>query len=255
MSRRNLGLLAVIAVALSTAAAAQMGGGMGGMGQGGMGPGGGMGGHGGRGQGEPSSGEQRPTPPREAKPLKRDKLDKPVTAMFRAADANGDGLVTLDELRGVIDARRDALIRTRFQRVDRDGNGQISLAEFTAWQRGLGSVALSDAQAGGASGGPVPEVIAPELGRDETDRALALVIEPLSATVIAAANTNYDAGLSPDELLAYERARFDKADLNHDGELSPDELRLLEHPDDRRLPRGPGGPGDEGPRGGRRQPD
>lgn len=174
------------------------------------------------------------------KPVKRDRLDKAVTEMFRIADRNGDGLVTFEELKSVIDARRDARIKARFERIDSDHNGSISTAEFFAWQHDMGSVASSEHQPVAEIGGPVSESILPEL--DEDDRALRRLIEPLSAMVIVNANTNYDKGVSLDELLAYERRKFDAADSDHDGMLTMEELRALEPRD-----RGPGGPG--GPMG------
>jgi hypothetical protein len=71
----------------------------------------------------------------------------------------------------------------------------------------------------------VPEIVEPPLGDDEDERALRRVIEPLSATMLVKANTNYDHGVTLAELLAYEEARFEAVDLNRDGELSIGELR------------------------------
>lgn len=209
-----------------------MGGGMAGGMAGGMnGPGGGPPG------GGPGGGR-----PREMKPIKREKLDKPVEAMFRMADSDGDGIVTLQELRAVLEARRDEVIRARFVKIDTNGNKLIEPAEFIAWQRQLGSAALSERD---ADIGPVGEAL--PLGTSESDMMLEQLIEPLSATVIVNANSNYDRGISLEELLAYQRKRFDGADANQDGELSPEEMRSL-MPD--RKERGPGGPGGPGGRGG-----
>jgi Ca2+-binding EF-hand superfamily protein len=180
------------------------------------------------------------------KPIKREALDKAVTAMFRTADKNGDGLVTFEELKSVIEARRDARIKARFERIDSDHNGTISAAEFFAWQHDLGSVASSENQSVADIGGPVSETIAPDLDGDEM--ALRRLIEPLSAMVIVNANTNYDNGVSLDELLAYERKKFDAADSDHDGTLTMEELRALE-PRDRRGPEGGTGGREGGPGG------
>ena len=64
--------------------------------QGSGGPPGGGGGMGGPPGGGPPGGD-RPSKPREMKPIKRAALDKAVTAMFREADANGDGMVTIQD--------------------------------------------------------------------------------------------------------------------------------------------------------------
>lgn len=224
---RTLTALAAITLFSATSALAQMGP-----------PPGGGGGPGGRG-GPPGDGHMK-----EMKPVKRDKIDKPVTAMFRTADANKDGIVTNDELRAIIDARRDTLIHSRFEKVDSNHDGTISQAEFTGWQKQMGSASLSDAQPMLANS-LIPATLEPELGDDPEDRVLGQVIEPLSATVIVNANANYDAGISLDELLSYERARFDKLDADGNGELSMDELRALHGPGD-----GPGNrprPGDGPP--------
>ncbi len=159
------------------------------------------------------------------KPLKREQLDKAVAAMFREADADRNGMVTIDELRAVVESKRNAIIASRFARIDANHNGAISVEEFTAWQKQMGSVASSDVAATGDRGGPVSEAITPQLGDEPEDRMLARLIEPLSVTVITQANSNYDAGASLDELLAYERSRFDAADTDHDGLLTMEEIR------------------------------
>jgi hypothetical protein len=99
----------------------------------------------------------------------------------------------------------------------------------------------SDDAATGDRSGPIVEAVMPDVGED---RALARLIEPLSGTVIARANTNYDAGVSLEELLAYEGKLFDTADTDHDGYLSMEELRP-KGKDGERM-RGPGGPGPMG---------
>lgn len=220
--------------------------GMGGM-DGGMGGMQGMGGGGDMGGGPQGGPEDsgKPAPPRPPKPVKRKQFDKLVTAMFRDADANKDGTVTVAELHSVVEARREATIRARFAAVDANRDGSLSAAEFMTWQKQMGSVASSDAQASGDRNGPIADAILPSPD-GEDDYAIAAMIEPLSGTVIAQANINYDAGVSLDELLAYEGRHFEEADKDKDGELSPDELRPV-RPAGRG--RGPGGPGPGGPGG------
>lgn len=231
-------LLVLAACLLPITAMAQMGPQEGGR------PGGGGGPPGARGDG-PGRGQ----PPRAMKPIKRDAFDKAVTAMFRSADTNRDGIVTLEELRAIIEARRDTLVRARFAKIDSERNQVIDLNEFLAWQRAMGSVALSENQALAGSGGPVPEVLAPELGDDMDDRVLARLIEPLGAVTIVNANTNYDTGASLEEMLAYQRQRFDAVDADKDGAISMEEMRALEGPDRRRGPGGGRPPGGGNPQG------
>ena len=232
----RLVLLVGVALLLPCAAIAQTG-------PGGGGP---DGGRRGGGRGGPPGGRRGAESVAGPKPLKREKFDRVVTTMFRSADTNRDGIVTLDEFRAVIDRRLEAAIRARFARVDRNRDGRIDPDEFFAWQRGMGSVALSEASAVGADGASlIPEVIEPALGDGSDERLLARLVEPLGATVLAAANVNYDTGVTLDELLTYEHKRFDAADVNHDGELTPDETRDLFGSDGRR--------GIDGSFGGRRR--
>ena len=181
------------------------------------------------------------------KPISIEKFDKAVERMFAIADANHDGTVTLDEFNQVISARREAVIRNRFKVIDANHNGQIDFDEFLNWQRKMGSAALSEGMAT-AYAEVVPDSITPELGDSDTDEALMMAVEPLNAVTITNANTNYDAGVTLPELIAYEHIRFNKADTDKDGFLSRQELDAM-RPDRRRGPGGPGGaPG--GPAGG-----
>jgi len=193
-------------------------------GGGGQQQGGGRGGPPGGGRGGPPGGEQRP---REIKPVKRSQLDEAATEMYRSADSNRDGLATLEEVRAIFQARRDAIIRERFTRIDSDGSGAIDEAEFVAWQAQMGSAASVEGDGLPGRDGPVEEALRPDLGDDMEDRMLARLIEPLSATTLVAANTNYDGGISLEEWLAYQRKRFDGADADADGKLTMEEMRSL----------------------------
>jgi len=53
-------------------------------------------------------------------------------ARLTAADANGDGSVTREEMRATMQARRAERADKRFARLDADGNGAITRAEFDA---------------------------------------------------------------------------------------------------------------------------
>lgn len=172
-----------------------------------------------------SAGSLRPGEPRPPRPVRRESFDKVVTAMFRKGDSNRDGTIAVAELRAVIEARRDTVVRERFSRIDSNRNGAISPEEFSAWQKGLGSLALNEATAFGNTGEIVAEMIVPDAGDDPDDVMLANLILPLNATVIAQANTNFDGGASLEELIAFEGKRFEAADSNKDGFLTLDELR------------------------------
>jgi Ca2+-binding EF-hand superfamily protein len=172
------------------------------------------------------------------KPIKRARFEQIVTDMFRAADTNRDGTVTIGELHAIVAARRAVIIKNRFATIDTDRNGAISMAEFTAWQDRMGSVANDEAAATGDTGAPISDAIMPDVGNE---RALAELIEPLTGTVIGSANTNYDAGLSLAELLAYEDKLFDAADTDHDGYLWPQDLRARDQNGGGRMHH-PGGP-------------
>lgn len=194
----------------------------------------------------------RQSGPRMAEPIARKKFDQAVEKVFRAGDTNRDGTITLAEFNAAIEARKAAVIAQRFAAIDTDRNRQISIEEFTAWQHSLGSVILADSGAGALaqSGGLVAESLPLELGTGRDAEVFRDIIAPLSATLIVEANTNYDGGVSLEELLAYEGALFEKADLNKDGWLVPDEIISLQEREGKR-PGGPlGGPaGARGPGG------
>jgi hypothetical protein len=161
--------------------------------------------------------------PRGPSPLAKAKYEEAVGRLFAAADTNKDGTVTLAEFQAIIAGRREQAISERFAAIDADHNKALSYEEFARWQRSLGSTVL--AEGSGSVDGIVAEQIQLQAGRTRDSQAIARVLEPLSSTAIAAANTNYDAGVSLAELVAYEDKRFDALDTNKDGWLNDDELR------------------------------
>jgi hypothetical protein len=169
-----------------------------------------------------TSGEPRRRP---GEAVRRDRFDEAVEKMFAAADPDRNGMLTLAELRTTIEARKVTAIRGRFASIDLDRNQAVSFAEFDQWQRGLGSVVLSEEGAAAASGTVVSEDIRPEPERGPGAMVLARLVLPLNATLLAAANTNYDAGATLPEILAHEGKRFESADANADGWVTEEELR------------------------------
>lgn len=168
-----------------------------------------------------TSGEPR-TGPGEA--LRRDRFDDAVEKMFASADSDRSGVLTLAELRTVIETRKDAAIRSRFANIDADRNKAVSFDEFNQWQRSLGSVVLSDDGAAVASNTLVSEDIPPAPVRGPGGQVLARLVVPLNATMLVAANVDHDSGATLAEVAAYQGKRFEAADGNQDGWVTEAEL-------------------------------
>lgn len=160
-----------------------------------------------------------------AEPVSRKDYNKFVAHMFADADTNHDGMITLAEFNAEIQARMDKVIQQRFDRIDTNHDGSISHAEFFAWQRALGTVNFAGDKAAGEASGNVRAVLPVHAGRKPKDQEIARIVEPITADLIAAANTNYDAGMSLKEFEDYEGKIFEKADTNHDGYLVRSEIR------------------------------
>ena len=158
-------------------------------------------------------------------PISLARFDKAVSALFARADVNHDGMITLAEFDALISARRNEAIVSRFHQIDTNHDGAVSLAEFTAWQQDMGSAAASQCTTYAAR--IVPDTLAMEPGNNDRDEALADVVEPLSDVLITRANIHYRAGITLDDLLAYEHKRFDAVDTNHDGFLEQGEIEAL----------------------------
>ena len=183
-------------------------------------------GMGGAGAAGPNIPDMSPPPDRKPEfkapdPIARKDFDKAVEKLFRIADTDHDGTATLAEFNAAIEARKSHLISERFAQVDSNGDHTISYAEFAAWQNGMGSVALSESAAGGVDvDAMISGKIAVVLGNSENDELLKRLVAPIGAVELTAANTNYDGGVSLEELLAWEGKRFDAADTNADGWLT-----------------------------------
>ena len=159
--------------------------------------------------------------------VRRNRFDEAVETMFGLADSDRSGLLTLAELRAVIETRKDAAIRGRFASVDANRDQSVSFAEFNQWQRSLGSAVLTEAGAAVASNTVVAEDVGPAPTRGPGALVLAHLVVPLNATMLVEANTDHDGGTSLAEIAAFEGKRFDTADANADGWVTDEELRQI----------------------------
>lgn len=100
----------------------------------------------------PQSGAERVRPPRgdadsDGRISQAEFVDRRL-ARLTAADANGDGSVTREEMRAALQARHAERADKRFAKLDADGNGAITRAEFDA-ARGERGARLDRAHGGG----------------------------------------------------------------------------------------------------------
>ena len=133
---------------------------------------------------------QAPPAPPAPQPIPRAAFMQRIDSVFVSADANKDGFADRAELEAVqvreFNAQRAYVLKQRealFKRLDKDGNGVLTLAEFNA-----------------------PVVSAPV----KTD----------IASVLAKFDTNKDGKVSLAENRAPAMSQFDRADTNKDGVLS-----------------------------------
>lgn len=64
--------------------------------------------------------------------MTRAQMEAMVKQKFTEADANKDGAVTMDEVKGRMDAKHTERMEAHFKAMDTDGNGSISRTEFVA---------------------------------------------------------------------------------------------------------------------------
>ncbi len=133
-----------------------------------------------------------------AQPVAKATVIRQLDTAFTAVDANKDGFTDRSEIEAAegraLTARKAQVIQGRaaaFKQLDKDNNGQLSLAEFNAV---VSAQALPKANAG------------PFLQRFDT---------------------NKDGKVSQAEHRAPATAQFDRADANKDGSLSVAEQRTL----------------------------
>jgi hypothetical protein len=120
-----------------------------------------------------------------------------------ATDANRDGQVSVEERRSGIDTRRNQRMSSRFETLDRDGDGSLSREEFMTGRQGRGPAAGRPGQDAVRGMGPHRG------GRSGRASERAQARGPISLAEVRGRLT----------------ARFDRLDASRDGYLSAEELR------------------------------
>ncbi len=135
-----------------------------------------------------------------------------ANAMFDKLDANHDGKIDAGD--------REARQIEHFKKMDTDGNGAISQAEFLAGHaRKMGERGMGQGRAGDGmkDRGMGDRGAMRHEGRGE--------MPMMGMVMLKMADTNKDGAVSRDEFVGSAMAHFDQADANHDGKLTPDERR------------------------------
>jgi hypothetical protein len=148
----------------------------------------------------------------------QDELRSFVTTQFEEMDADGDSRVSEDAFADYVAERRQAMVQQRFEQLDQDGDGALSLGEFRSARDRAGAMRGRD-------------------GEDTGERLFWRL------------DANDDNALQPIEATSFADRMFARADTNADGRVTQDELR------DRRgdrdgWHRGPHKAGYDGRRGG-----
>ncbi|HTN13254.1 MAG TPA: EF-hand domain-containing protein [Sphingomonadaceae bacterium] len=152
-------------------------------------------------------------------PSTRAEMTKHLDEMFAQLDTNKDGKLDAKD--------REAREAERFAQLDKDGNGSLSLQEFSAARPGPGGPGMrGPGGPGGKRMGMAPDGPPPMGGKGEGrgkgmkgHRAMGpggpgAMMDPM------AADTDKDGAISREEFKAAALARFDEADTNRDGTIS-----------------------------------
>jgi hypothetical protein len=158
--------------------------------------------------------------------LTKAELTASLDKKFSEMDLNHDGKITPEERQALRDKRMDE----RFAKIDTDGNGQISKAEFKAAHDWRGK--------GAEAGKGEPGKDGPRMGMRRHGGMGG------GFGMGRGMDGNRDGTLTRDEFMARPLAWFDKADANKDGVVTADEAKAA------RPARGEGPRGHWGKRGG-----
>lgn len=157
---------------------------------------------------------------------------------FDAADADGNGVLSADELRAMRGYRRPG--RRALERLDADGDGSISLPEIQAVRPDVSPDAFNRADADG--NGYLSPV---EMRAMRRDRNSQRAPRQGRRGPPAELDTDGDGAVSLDELRAVRpgvtEEAFERMDRNGDGVISPDERRRRGHRPRHDRPDGSGG--------------
>lgn len=160
--------------------------------------------------GSPADGHHAP-PPRT-----RAEVESRVRDQFARLDANKDGVLTADELHPhrPPDADRQAMRDRMFAALDKDGNGQISKAEFDAFH----------ADHMHAHRGPDGASLAHVDGQPGMEHRLMHRMHGrhgmMARMMLAHADADHDGKVTLTEAEKAALERFDRIDANHDGVIS-----------------------------------
>ena len=145
------------------------------------------------------------------------------------ADTNGDGALTLDELRAHHEARRAQMLKA----ADKDGDGKLSEEERRAMRPGPGGPGGRHGKQGrpGQGGPKDPTQLFSRFDQDGDGKVALSELPPRAQERIAGADTNQDGVLTLDEFKAHHEARRAQwkqaADTDGDGTVSEAELRAM----------------------------
>ncbi|MEQ1509772.1 MAG: hypothetical protein ABL909_05145 [Sphingopyxis sp.] len=135
----------------------------------------------------------------------RAEANEAANARFARMDANGDGRLTTEDRTAGQERHRGEM----FGRIDSDGNGNISRAEWDAHAAQRATHAAERRAARGAEGAGARQRM-----RHHGRRAGGM------AAMAHRADTNNDQAIDRAEFMAAATQRFDRGDTNHDGSVT-----------------------------------
>ncbi|MBB6124154.1 EF-hand domain-containing protein [Sphingobium subterraneum] len=147
------------------------------------------------------------------KTIVRSEVEGKVKEHFAEVDANHDGAITPEEMRAMREHKRADSLDAHFKRLDTDGNGSISRAEFNAGHAAMGPMVEPPMAHGGEGHGPGPG--GPMGGMHGMGGMM----------MFQQADANKDGKVTLAEATAGALRLFDMVDTNKDGSVTPDERR------------------------------